>query len=68
MAALYFFPTWYLFKFSKSIKEAIRHKSNQELELALENHKSFFKFMGMLMVIVLAIYGGIIIVGLITTL
>lgn len=55
MAALYFFSTWYLYKFSKSMREAIQFKKSEELENALRNHKSFFKFIGMFTIIVLAI-------------
>ncbi|HET8858383.1 DUF5362 family protein [Marivirga sp.] len=57
MAAVYFFPIWYLFKFSKSIKEAIRYKNNEELEMAFSNQKSFYKFIGIFTVVVLVIYG-----------
>jgi hypothetical protein len=56
LAALYFFPIWYLFKFSKSIKEAIIRKNSEELEVAFSNHKSFFKFIGIVMAIVLGFY------------
>ncbi len=63
MGALYFFPTWYLFKFSKSLKEAIRFKNNEELEVALSNHKSFYKFLGVFTVIMLAIYGIAFLIG-----
>lgn len=63
MGAIYFFPTWYLFKFSKSLKEAIRNKNNEELEVALSNHKSFYKFLGVFTVIMLAIYGIAFLIG-----
>jgi len=57
MAALYFFPIWYLYKFSTNIKDAIQSKSSEQLELALSNQKSFFKFIGIFTVVVLVFYG-----------
>jgi len=56
MAALYFFPSLYLFKFSKGIKEALYSDDDQLLEEALKNQKSLFKFWGIFAIVILSIY------------
>lgn len=56
MGLLYFFPTWYLFKFSQKVKLALSTNSNDELNTALSNQKSFYKFWGILMIIFIGIY------------
>lgn len=53
---LYFFPTWYLMKFSQKLKLAIATKNNDELNTAFSNQKSFYKFWGILMIIMISIY------------
>jgi len=58
MAALYFFPVYYLYNFSSKLKEAIQLHSEVILEESLKNLKSHYKFMGIIIVIMLVIYGG----------
>lgn len=53
---LYFFPTLYLFKFATKIKMGILNNDGVETDNGFENLKSMFKFMGILMIIVLSIY------------
>ena len=55
-AALYFFPTLYLYQFSTRVKSALL--TNQELDLAFafSRLKSFFKFWGILLIIILGFY------------
>jgi hypothetical protein len=62
IAALYFFPVLYLYKFSAKIKEALQKKDTVLLEGALENLKSLFKFMGITTAVMLGLY-ALIIVG-----
>ncbi len=62
MGILYFFPLYYLFRFATRLKGALTTKSARELESAFENLKSHYKFIAVLMIIVLGIYvfvGGI---------
>jgi hypothetical protein len=59
MAVVYFFPTLFLFKFSSSLGRLIDGGGATEMEEALLNQKSFWKFIGILTVvgIVLSIIG-----------
>ena len=63
MAALYFFPIYYLFQFSAKMKAAIREQSSELLEQAFKNLKSHYKFMGILLIIVLGFYALALIFG-----
>jgi Family of unknown function (DUF5362) len=56
IAAVYFFPLYYLFKFSTAVKQAIQRKDTALLETAFENLKSHYKFIGILAAIFLALY------------
>ncbi|GEO06546.1 hypothetical protein AAE02nite_42100 [Adhaeribacter aerolatus] len=52
-AILYFFPTLYLYQFSSRIKTAIYHNQELDLAFAFSRLKSFFKFWGILFIIIL---------------
>lgn len=56
MAALYFFPVLYLYKFSRKMKVALLEKNTEDLTAAFSNLKSFFKFLGVMMLIIIGIY------------
>jgi len=45
---LYFFPSFYLFKFASSIGRLLNGGGANEMEQALSNQKSFWKFVGIL--------------------
>lgn len=64
-AVLYFFPTYYLFHFAKKMKNALMISSQDNLEVGFENLKSFFKFVGILMIVVLSLYILIILIAVI---
>lgn len=55
-AVIYFFPLLFLFRFSKHAKNAVANCDASELNLALKNLKSYWKYIGILVIIVLAIY------------
>lgn len=55
-ALLYFFPVYYLFQFSVKMKAALAQQSSELLQQAFENLKSHYKFMGILMIVVLGFY------------
>jgi len=59
MAVLYFFPVYYLFQFSSKAKAAFSRNDNEALTTSLEYLKSHYKFMGILAIIILSIYGVI---------
>ncbi|MGI9545312.1 MAG: DUF5362 family protein [Cyclobacteriaceae bacterium] len=65
MALLYFFPTLYLFRFATKTKAALEGSNTDGLSGGLENLKSTFKFMGILMAIVLGFYALAFIFGII---
>lgn len=61
---IYFFPILYLFRFSTKVKEAIQQKNEALLTAGFSNLKSHYKFVGILVVAVLALYAVGIVVGL----
>lgn len=56
MALIYFFPMLYLFRFARYARTIVSDPSPNSLELALENLKSHYRFMGILLIIMLALY------------
>ena len=56
MGALYFFPALFLYKFSTKMKAAVKSYNDQELESALENLKSQYKFIGVMAIITISLY------------
>lgn len=56
-ALLYFFPSLYLFNFASKMQTAIRNNDQVYLNTAFKNLKSCFKFWGILLIIVLCVYG-----------
>jgi len=56
MAALYFFPIYYLYKFSSNTKKAFRDNDSGALTDSLGYLKSHYKFIGVLMVVLLGFY------------
>ncbi|PDH51339.1 MAG: hypothetical protein CNE98_07020 [Bacteroidetes bacterium MED-G17] len=57
---VYFFPIWYLYKFSRHTKKAIAEKNNFDLDQAFRYNKKYWKFLGILTIIVLIFYAIII--------
>jgi hypothetical protein len=60
IAAFYFFPVYYLHQFSINIKRGLNSDSLSDVTMGFQSLKSLFKFMGVLTVIILSIYGVII--------
>ena len=56
LATLYFFPTLYLYRFATRTKSALESKDSEALGGGLENLKSTFKYLGILMLILLGFY------------
>lgn len=65
VALLYFFPTYYLYKFSTKLKAGLLESIQSDVDSGFENLKSMFKFMGILMIIVLSFYALAFLMGLI---
>ena len=68
MALLYFFPTYYLLIFANKIKIGLSQSIQNDVDAGFENLKSMFKFMGILMIVVLGIYALFIVFALIAAL
>lgn len=60
MAALIFYPTYALFKFSTNIKPALHTMNREQFNTAFANLKSMFKYWGIMTIILLSMYGIII--------
>jgi hypothetical protein len=63
LAVLYFFPTLYLYRFSKLVKQGIENTSTDLMTSGFENLKSCFKFMGVTIAIILGFYAIIFVFG-----
>ncbi|MEE4117131.1 MAG: hypothetical protein V2I37_13240 [Marinilabiliaceae bacterium] len=56
IAAVYFFPVFYLLKFSTKTKKAIEEKNDEELASSVGFLKSHYKFVGIMTIVFLALY------------
>lgn len=56
MGVLYFFPVFYLFKFSTHSQYAIKTLNPIQLENAFRNIKSYFKYIGILTIVTLSLF------------
>lgn len=56
IAVVYFFPCLFLYRFSTKMKTALNGNEQTDLTLAFQNLKSLFRYVGIITVIVLAIY------------
>ena len=55
-AVIYFFPLLFLFRFSSHTKKAVANADANELQIGLKNLKSYWKYIGILMIICLAVF------------
>ena len=65
LAALYFFPVLYLYRFSTKIREALNSNNETTLQNAFESLKSHYKFIGILTLVMLGLYALAFVGGLI---
>lgn len=56
IALLYFFPIYYLFKFSSNMKKAFKSNDNDLITTSFEYLKSHYKFIGILTLVFVVIY------------
>lgn len=54
---LYFFPTYYLFKFSTLTKQALLYNNQIQFNEALDYQRKMFRFIGILLIVTLCVYG-----------
>lgn len=63
LAAIYFFPVMFLFRFSKHLSHAIQKLDKLELHRALKNLKFYFAYFGVLIIIIISIYIVVLIIA-----
>jgi cellulose synthase/poly-beta-1,6-N-acetylglucosamine synthase-like glycosyltransferase len=56
IAVIYFFPILFLFRFSKHTASAVETLSKEELYKAIKNLKSYFVYLGVLIIVGLSFY------------
>ena len=56
IAVLYFFPVYYLFNFSSKAKKAVKESDSESLTESMRFLKSHYKFLGIVAIVMLAIY------------
>ncbi|MGH7135769.1 MAG: hypothetical protein ACREHD_08520 [Pirellulales bacterium] len=65
LGVVYYFPSQFLVRFAQRIRD-LRHSHNvADLEAALAAQKSFWKFCGIFLAFVIALYAGILVVAMI---
>ncbi len=57
IAAVYFFPVLYLYQFSSRMLRAIPDQDQYALERSFSSLNRLFKFMGIITIVILALYG-----------
>lgn len=62
--AIYALPSYYLYKFSKSAKNAVYRDVEVEYTNAMKYLKNFFQFLAIMIIVVFAIYGLFMVFGL----
>jgi hypothetical protein len=64
VVVIYFFPVFFLFRFSKHTSNAITALNSQELNKGIRYLKLYFVYIGILLIITIAVYlAGLIITG-----
>jgi hypothetical protein len=56
VVCIYFFPVYFLYRFSTNSMDAITNSDSQSLEKALKYLKFYYRFMGILVIVMLAFY------------
>jgi hypothetical protein len=54
--AIYFFPVFFLFRFSRNTRDAIQDLDQQKLHKGFRNIKLYFTYIGIMVIVVLTIY------------
>lgn len=63
---LIFFPAWYYYKFSTLARQALNYDDNNALDEGFAYLKRFYKFVGILIIVIIGLYLVFIIIGLST--
>lgn len=63
LAAVYYFPSTYLYRFSVMIQKGIDSGDQQSVTGGFKNLKSLFRFMGIFTIVLLSLYALVIVVA-----
>jgi hypothetical protein len=63
VALLYFFPVLFLFRFSKHTSHAIQTLDKMEFHKAIKNLKSYFAYIGIMIIVVFTFYIAVLIIA-----
>jgi heme/copper-type cytochrome/quinol oxidase subunit 2 len=56
IGAIYFFPVFFLFRFSRNMRDAIQNLDQQKLQKGFRNLRLYFTYIGIMVIVVLTIY------------
>jgi heme/copper-type cytochrome/quinol oxidase subunit 2 len=56
VGAIYFFPVFFLFRFSRNTRDAIQNLDKQKLKKGFRNLRLYFTYIGIMVIVVLTIY------------
>jgi len=56
MAAIYFMPVYYLYKYASDMKNALMSRNSEMVSNALVHLKSHHKFLGIMMIVLISLY------------
>ena len=65
LGVLYYFPALFLYRYANGIRDFLGQRRQDQLDAALDAQKSFWRFTGILTLIVVCIYAVMLLVGLI---
>ncbi len=63
MGAMYYFPVTYLYKYAVQIKKGLKSNDITTITAGFQNLKSLFKFMAIVTIVILSIYGLVLLVA-----
>lgn len=65
MGLIMFFPTFYMLKFATGIRAAVKSGNDNDYDNAFRNLKNYFKFVGIMTIVVIALYIILIIIAMV---
>jgi heme/copper-type cytochrome/quinol oxidase subunit 2 len=56
VGVIYFFPVFFLFRFSRNMRDAIQNLDKEKLQKGFRNLRLYFTYIGIMVIVVLSIY------------
>jgi magnesium-transporting ATPase (P-type) len=56
IGAIYFFPVFFLFRFSRNTRDAVQNRDIQKLTRGFRNLRLYFTYIGIMVIVVISIY------------